>query len=93
MGVDFSPQDIVMERDPKAQRDQWGIPEAYLPGHGWHTYRLTSPDKTVVFEFQHNVNGRDIYAEGTLDAVRFLAHKLETGASGRIFSMIDVLKG
>jgi 4-hydroxy-tetrahydrodipicolinate reductase len=93
MGVDFSPQDIVMERDPKAQRDRWGIPEAYLSGHGWHTYRLTSPDKTVVFEFQHNVNGRDIYAEGTLDAVRFLVHKLATGARGRIYSMVDVLKG
>jgi 4-hydroxy-tetrahydrodipicolinate reductase len=93
MGVDFSPQDIVMERDPKAQRDRWGIPEAYLSGHGWHTYRLTSPDKTAVFEFQHNINGRDIYAEGTMDAVRFLADKLKTGASGRIFSMVDVLKG
>jgi 4-hydroxy-tetrahydrodipicolinate reductase len=33
---------------------------------------LTSPDNTVVFEFQHNVNGRDIYAEGTLDAVCYL---------------------
>lgn len=92
MGVEFTPQDIAMERDPKVQREQWGIPETCLSGHGWHTYRLTSPDKTVVFEFQHNVNGRDIYAEGTLDAVRFLAKKLKTGASGRIFTMIDVLK-
>jgi 4-hydroxy-tetrahydrodipicolinate reductase len=93
MGVDFSPTDIVMERDPGMQRDQWGIPEAYLSGHGWHTYRLISPDKTTVFEFQHNVNGRDIYAKGTLDAVRFLAKKLGSRAGGRIFSMIDVLKG
>ena len=93
MGVDFSPETIAMERDPTVQREQWGIPEAYLSGHGWHTYRLTSPDKTVVFEFQHNVNGRDIYAEGTIDAVCYLDRKLKKGPTGRVFSMIDVLKG
>jgi 4-hydroxy-tetrahydrodipicolinate reductase len=93
MGVDFSAESIDMERDPVVQRSAWGIPEAYISGHGWHTYRLTSPDKTVVFEFQHNVNGRDIYAEGTMDAVCYLDRKLKTGESGRVFSMIDVLKG
>ncbi len=92
MGVDFKPQAIAMERDPTIQREQWGIPETYLSGHGWHTYRLTSPDGTVVFEFQHNVNGRVIYAEGTLDAVCFLDRQLKNGATGRVFSMIDVLK-
>jgi 4-hydroxy-tetrahydrodipicolinate reductase len=92
MGVDFSTEAIAMERDPTVQRDRWNIPEAYLSGHGWHTYRLTSPDKTVVFEFQHNVNGRDIYAEGTLDAVCYLQGKLESGQQGRVFSMIDVLE-
>ena len=92
MGVDFSPDDIVMERDPQAQREQWGVPEAYLSGHGWHTYRLTSPDNTVVFEFQHNVNGRDIYAEGTMDAACYLDRKLKSGQTGRVFTMIDVLK-
>lgn len=93
MGVPFSPQAIVMERDPAVQRDTWNIPEAHLAGHGWHTYRLTSPDKTVVFEFQHNVNGRDIYAGGTMDAVVFLNQRLEAGQSGKVYSMIDVLKG
>ena len=92
MGVDFSPEAIVMERNPSVQREQWGVPEAYLSGHGWHTYRLISPDNTVVFEFQHNVNGRDIYAEGTMDAVCYLHRKLKTGATGRVFTMIDVLK-
>ena len=92
MGVDFSPEAIAMERDPAVQREQWGVPEAYLSGHGWHTYRLISPDNTVVFEFQHNVNGRDIYAEGTMDAVCYLHRKLKTGATGRVFTMIDVLK-
>jgi 4-hydroxy-tetrahydrodipicolinate reductase len=93
MGIDFPPDAIAMERDPVVQHEHWGIPDAYLSGHGWHTYRLTSPDKTVVFEFQHNVNGRDIYAEGTLDAVCYLDRKLKTGATARIFTMIDVLKG
>lgn len=93
MGVNFTPQAIVMERDPAIQKKQWGIPDGYLSGHGWHTYRLISPDKTVVFEFQHNVNGRDIYAEGTFDAVCFLNRKLKTGACGKVFSMTDVLKG
>lgn len=93
MGVDFAEASIVMERDPAVQREHWKIPEAYLNGHGWHTYRLTSADDTVVFEFQHNVNGRDIYAEGTLDAVCYLNRKVQSGQAGQIFSMIDVLKG
>ena len=91
MGVDFAPDAITMERDPTIQREGWGIPEAHLSGHGWHTYRLTSPDKTVVFEFQHNVNGRDIYAAGTLDAVCFLDRKIKGGETGRVFTMIDVI--
>ena len=92
MGVDFAQEAIAMERNPAVQREQWGIPEAYLSGHGWHTYRLTSPDNTVVFEFQHNVNGRDIYAAGTMDAVCYLDRKLKKGEAGQVFTMIDVLK-
>ncbi len=93
MGIDFSTDEIAMERDPDAQRSLWKIPEEYLSGHGWHTYRLTSPDDTVVFEFQHNVNGRDIYAEGTLDAICYLYRKCKDESGGHIFSMIDVLRG
>jgi 4-hydroxy-tetrahydrodipicolinate reductase len=93
MGVDFSTDKIQMERDPERQRNKWGIPKAYLSGHGWHTYRLTSPDQTVVFEFKHNVNGRDIYAGGTLDAIVFLNQQLTADECGKVYSMIDVLKG
>jgi dihydrodipicolinate reductase len=32
---------------------------------------------SVSFEFQHNVCGRSIYAEGTVDAVLFLAKKVK----------------
>jgi len=93
LGVPFSKDQIVMERDPETQRTTWGVPEAYLSGHGWHTYTLRSEDNTVFFKFTHNVNGRDIYAGGTLDAIHFLVKKVERGAKGQVFTMIDVLKG
>ncbi len=93
LGIPFSADQIQKERDPEVQRKDWGIPEAYLSGHGWHTYSLLSPDQTVRFEFTHNVNGREIYALGTLDAIRFLQQKVASGAKGKVFSMIDVLKG
>ncbi len=92
MGIDFTDDQIHQERDPRVQQSQWGVPEAYLGGHGWHTYTLISADQTTRFEFTHNINGREIYAEGTLDALRFLARKLDQGCSGQVFSMIDVLR-
>jgi 4-hydroxy-tetrahydrodipicolinate reductase len=92
MGLDFSEDDITKERDPGVQSARWGIPSQYLAGHGWHTYALTSGDKTVRFEFSHNVNGRDVYARGTLDAVFFLAARVSEGAQGNVYTMIDVLK-
>lgn len=93
LGIAFSADQIFMERDPQAQKTRWGIPEEHLAGHGWHTYTLISPDETVRFEFTHNVNGREIYALGTLDALIYLAGKIAAGARGRMFTMIDVLKG
>mgnify|MGYP001812121787 CR=1 FL=1 len=91
LGTPFKEEDIVKERDPDSQQNQWGIPAAYLRGHGWHTYSLVSADQTVTFEFIHNVNGREIYGGGTLDAIVYLQQKLAQGAKGRMFSMIDVL--
>jgi 4-hydroxy-tetrahydrodipicolinate reductase len=93
LGSAFSERDIVKERDPERQRDVWGIPEAHLAGHAWHTYTLLSDDGTVKFSFTHNVNGREIYARGTLDAVTYLQRRVREGSRGRVFSMIDVLKG
>jgi 4-hydroxy-tetrahydrodipicolinate reductase len=93
LGMPFTQDQILMERDPKVQQTQWGIPEAYLKGHGWHTYTLRSEDGTVFFQFTHNVNGRDIYAAGTVDAIHFLAKKVAQSAKGQAFTMIDVLKG
>lgn len=93
LGISFSKDAIIMERDPDVQKTQLGIPEQYLDGHGWHNYTLLSPDKTVEFKFVHNVNGRDVYAIGTLDAIVFLHKKLRLHACGQAFTMIDVLKG
>jgi 4-hydroxy-tetrahydrodipicolinate reductase len=93
LGVPFSEDEIVKIRDPGIQKNQLGIAEAYLTGHGWHTYTLVSEDQTVRFEFTHNVNGRKIYAGGTLNALLFLFEKVKAGARGKMFTMIDVLKG
>jgi 4-hydroxy-tetrahydrodipicolinate reductase len=93
MGIAFSQNDIQMERDPGQQLTKWGIPEEYLGGHAWHTYTLLSADKTVKFSFTHNVNGREVYALGTLDAIFYLQKKVTEGGTGRAYSMIDVLKG
>ena len=93
LGTPFGADEIVMERDPAAQKAEWGIPEEYLTGHGWHTYTLISDDQTVRFEFSHNVNGREIYGRGTLDAVMYLSEKIKDGEKGKVYTMIDVLKG
>jgi 4-hydroxy-tetrahydrodipicolinate reductase len=90
-GVPFNADQIQMIRDPEVQKKEWGIPEEYLKGHGWHTYTLISADKSVRFSFTHNVNGRDAYAQGALDAAMFLAQKVAEGVKGKVFSMIDVL--
>jgi 4-hydroxy-tetrahydrodipicolinate reductase len=93
LGIRFPESEIRMERDPETQQKEWGIPEEYLGGHGWHTYTLLSEDGTVKFAFTHNVNGRDVYARGTLDAVSYLSRKTAEGVRARVFTMIDVLKG
>ncbi|XP_041013594.1 4-hydroxy-tetrahydrodipicolinate reductase 2, chloroplastic-like [Juglans microcarpa x Juglans regia] len=92
LGVSFDMDQIQMIRDPRRQFEMVGVPEEHLPGHAFHMYHLTSPDETVSFEFQHNVCGRSIYAEGTIDAVLFLAKKVRSKADKRIYDMIDVLR-
>ena len=93
MGTPFTEEEIQMERDPEKQKTEWRIPEAHLSGHAWHTYTLRSEDGTALFSFTHNVNGREVYQKGTLDAVAFLSKKIADGAGARVYSMIDVLKG
>jgi len=92
LGMNFDPADIYKERDPHVQQRVWNIPSSHIKGHGWHTYTFESSNKLALFEFTHNINGRDIYAQGTLDAIDFLSRQIANGARGRVYSMIDVIK-
>lgn len=92
LGASFELEQVQLIRDPKLQVEMVGVPEEHLLGHAFHMYHLTSPDGTVSFEFQHNVCGRSIYAEGTVDAILFLAKKVRSNADKRIYDMIDVLR-
>lgn len=52
---------------------------------------MTSPGR-VEFQFRHNVCGRRMYADGTADAVEFIASKASSEAEKRVYNMVDVLK-
>lgn len=92
LGARFDMNEIRMVRDPEEQVHIVGVPEEHLSGHAFHVYNLTSPDETVSFEFQHNVCGRSIYAEGSIDAAMFLHKKVQSKAEKKIYDMIDVLR-
>ncbi|KAL7209356.1 hypothetical protein ACSBR1_030981 [Camellia fascicularis] len=91
LGVSFELDKIQRIRDPQQQMEIVGVPEEHLSRHAFHLYHLTSPDQTVSFEFQHNVCGSSMYAEGTVDAIIFLSQKVQSKAEKRIYNMIDVL--
>lgn len=87
----FTYNDIEMIRDDQGAID-FGVPEDAMNGHAFHRYTLTSSDGTTQFALEHNVAGRTIYAEGTADAVKFLAGQLQEESKGKVYSMIDVLE-
>ncbi|KAL4431758.1 hypothetical protein ABPG77_002974 [Micractinium sp. CCAP 211/92] len=92
MGLQFGEDEIEKVRSPEEQVGRMGVPEAYVDaGHAFHTYTLTSPDGSVTLEFKHNVCGREVYAEGTVDACLFLHHQIKAGAEKKLYNMIDVL--
>lgn len=88
---EFTYDDIEMIRDDQGALD-FGVPEDAMTGHAFHRYTLTSADGTTQFALEHNVAGRTIYAEGTADAVKFLAGRLREESEGKVYSMIDVLE-
>jgi 4-hydroxy-tetrahydrodipicolinate reductase len=83
--------DIEMIRDDE-ESVAFGVGEEYMKGHAFHTYTLRSPDKSVEFVLKHNVSGRRVYAEGTVDGVLFLAKKMKTEREGKVYNMINVLE-
>ncbi len=92
LGAGFDVSDIQQVRDPEVQEKDWGISKEHLGGHGWHTYTLKANDGSSLFEFKHNINGRDIYVSGTFDAIVFLAEKTNRKDDGkRLYNMIDVM--
>jgi len=92
LGVNYSSSHIRAIRDEVEQR-LMGVPEFALSGHGWHKYSLISPDGNVMLGFEHNINGRDTYVNGTLMALNFLIKKVAEGIKGKCFSMKDVMRG
>jgi len=92
MGFKFSDEQIEMVRTEPEQTGRMQVPAEFLGGHAFHTYSLDSADNTVHFEFRHNVCGRKVYAEGTIDAVEFLAKKILHGDSPRCYNMMDILR-
>jgi 4-hydroxy-tetrahydrodipicolinate reductase len=91
IGKEYSFENIVKLRDYDNQI-AFGVPQESLSGHAFHTYRLTSSDDSVTFELKHNVCGRRIYAEGTIDAVLFLDQVRKQTNNKRLYNMIDVLE-
>lgn len=51
-----------------------------------------TPRGRVEFQFRHNVCGRRMYADGTADAVEFIANKAAASAEKRVYNMVDILK-
>lgn len=91
LGIDFDVEQIQKLRDDQSSTG-FGVPPDSLDGHAFHTYTLQSPDKSVEFQFKHNVCGRRTYAEGVADAVQFLAARRAEGSTKKIFNMIDILE-
>ena len=93
LGVNYLGEKMIIAVRDKIRQLFMGIPREFIDAHGWHSYRVLSPDRSVFLKFEHNVNGRKTYIDGTLVALDFLFKKINTGVSGKCFSMIDVLKG
>ena len=82
--------EIEMLRDPVEQA-RHGVPEEHIPGHAYHRYELVSEDGTVQLALEHNVCGRAVYAEGTVDAVEFLSRVVDRQHERRFWTMLDLL--
>ena len=68
------------------------IDESGYPTLDGSTISLVSGDGLVEFQFRHNVQGRSVYAEGTVDAAVFLARRVAAADARTSYTMIDVLR-
>ena len=93
LGVDFDVSAIRKVRDADTQRQEIGVPEEHLAGHAFHRYELRAAAGTVGLVLEHNVVGRRVYAEGTVQALRYLLVRRAAGSRGEVFTMEDVLRG
>ncbi len=93
--IGFSSEEEQTIRSVRDREEQikLGVEEAHLKGHGYHWYNLTSEEDQVDIGFRHCINGRRVYADGTLKAVEFLSKKIEQGKQGIVYTMEDVLRG
>lgn len=92
MGLQYSEEDIRKVREEEEQMEWMGVPAEHLGGHAFHTYNIDSADGLVHFEFQHNICGRRIYAEGTIDACEFLYERVKHDESKKRYNMVDLLR-
>lgn len=93
LGVPYDVSAVDKVRDAHRSMQEMGVPGQHVTaGHAFHTYRLESAGGDVAFEFQHNVCGRTLYAEGTVDAVLFLDAQVRGGSDKLTFDMIDILR-
>eukprot|EP00873_Tetraselmis_striata_P019653 jgi/Tetstr1/439917/TSEL_028324.t1 len=88
----FQMSDIKKLRDDISSNEELGVPMDAMNGHAFHTYTLTSPGGDVEVALSHNVIGRTVYAEGTVDACIFLSQMAASGAAKKVYNMVDVLE-
>ncbi len=90
LGAEIKDSEIISLRKDKEEQRRFGVPEKALGWHAWHKFTVTSGDGNQGV-FWHKMNGGRAYAEGTLDALRFLDRKIREGERGKVYSMLDVM--
>ncbi|MBI4014798.1 MAG: hypothetical protein HY365_02485 [Candidatus Aenigmarchaeota archaeon] len=87
LGITFDEMESV--REPAMQREL-GVPDSVLSSHAYHWVDLSNSGMGA--GFYTRVNGRRTYADGAVDAIRYLSRKMREGSMGEVFSMTDVLR-
>ncbi len=87
LGIVFDDMESV--REPAMQREL-GIPDGALGSHAYHWVGLSNGGMGI--GFYTRVDGRQTYADGAVDAIRYLNRKMHEGSRGEVFGMADVLR-